>query len=83
MNPNGSQPEVMLAAVCTFLEIRDQVLCNDPTGLERAKFISLVNLANSLGYGIPGSRAPATSSTSSRDPARSSSSSSRFYRPWA
>ncbi|MFT3921142.1 MAG: type II secretion system protein GspK [Myxococcales bacterium] len=53
VNPNGARPDVMLAAVCSFVEIRDQPLCSDPTGMERGKFIALVDMANSMGFGIP------------------------------
>ncbi len=53
VNPNEAPPEVLLARLCTFTEVRDQPLCNDPTGLERVKFIELVRTARMMGMGIP------------------------------
>jgi general secretion pathway protein K len=53
VNPNEASPQVILARLCTFQEVRDQVLCTDPTGLERAKFVMLMTFARSMGRGVP------------------------------
>lgn len=42
LNPNESDPNLLLSRVCTMEEIRDQLLCNDPTGQEPMKFIQLL-----------------------------------------
>jgi general secretion pathway protein K len=55
VNPNEASPQVILARLCTFKEVREQILCNDPTGAEPLKFITLMNFARSFtgGGGIP------------------------------
>lgn len=53
INPNEADPRVLLARVCTFTEFRDQLLCNDPTGLEQNKFVTLFQTARMLARGIP------------------------------
>jgi len=53
VNPNEGAPYVLLARLCTFTEIRDQPLCSDPTGMERIKFITLVDTARQIGFNIP------------------------------
>lgn len=53
VNPNEAEPDVMLARVCTFAEARQQLLCSDPTGQERRKFIMLLTMARSLANGVP------------------------------
>ena len=55
VNPNEATPQVILARLCTFKEVREQLLCNDPTNAEGMKFIMLMNFARSFtgGGGIP------------------------------
>ena len=48
INPNEAEPTVLLARVCTFPEFRQQLLCNDPTGAERLKFITIMTMARSF-----------------------------------
>ncbi len=42
LNPNEADPMLLLSRVCTMEEIRDQALCNDPTGQEPMKFVQLL-----------------------------------------
>lgn len=48
LNPNAAPPDVLLARLCTFTEIRNQPLCADPTGFEQGKFITLVRMAKMM-----------------------------------
>jgi general secretion pathway protein K len=51
VNPNEAEPAVLLARICTFKEVREQPLCNDP--LESTKFITLLATARSMAGGVP------------------------------
>jgi general secretion pathway protein K len=48
LNPNEADPMLLLSRVCTMEEIRDQLLCNDPTGMEPLKFINLLMTMRSM-----------------------------------
>jgi general secretion pathway protein K len=48
VNPNEATPQVILARLCTFKEVREQLLCNDPSGAEPMKFITLLGFARSM-----------------------------------
>lgn len=48
VNPNQAHPAVLLARVCTFPVLREQLLCADPTGLEPIKFITLLETARAM-----------------------------------
>lgn len=48
VNPNEADPVVMLARLCAFKELQEQLLCSDPTGQEPLKFVTLLNLARNL-----------------------------------
>jgi general secretion pathway protein K len=53
VNPNEAKPEVILARLCTFKEVREQLLCSDPTGQEPIKFIMLMGFARTMAQGFP------------------------------
>ena len=53
VNPNEAEPSVLLARLCTFIDARSQPLCNDPTGTEPMKFITLLTMARTLAAGVP------------------------------
>lgn len=53
VNPNEAEAAVLLARLCTFKEVREQPLCNDPAGAEPMKFVTLLTMARSLGNGVP------------------------------
>ncbi|HEY6882225.1 MAG TPA: hypothetical protein VI299_29545 [Polyangiales bacterium] len=53
LNPNEADPVLLLSRVCTIEEIRDQLLCNDPSGMEPMKFITLLTTMRSLAQGVP------------------------------
>lgn len=52
-NPNEAQPNVILARLCSFQQVRDQPLCTDPNGAEPLKFINLIMTARMLSGGAP------------------------------
>jgi general secretion pathway protein K len=53
VNPNEAAPEVLLSRVCAYPELRQQLLCNDPTGLEPGKFLMLMRMVRSLPMHLP------------------------------
>jgi general secretion pathway protein K len=48
LNPNEADPMLILSRVCTMEEIRDQLLCNDPSGMEPMKFVQLLSTIRML-----------------------------------
>jgi general secretion pathway protein K len=53
INPNEADPQVILARVCSFEQLQKQPLCGDSTGLERTKFVTILNTARSYSFGVP------------------------------
>jgi general secretion pathway protein K len=53
VNPNEAAPLALLARLCTYPEVAEQLLCGDPTGMEALKFVQLLSTARMLTYGAP------------------------------
>lgn len=53
VNPNEAEPQVLLARICTFKEVRNQPLCSDQSGIEPRKFITLLTTARAIANGVP------------------------------
>ncbi|HEX5660291.1 MAG TPA: hypothetical protein VFX59_24015 [Polyangiales bacterium] len=51
LNPNEADPMLLLSRVCTMEEIRDQLLCNDPSGQEPMKFVQLLMTIRTITQG--------------------------------
>src|SRR5690606_25885062 len=48
VNPNQAAPAVILARVCTFPAVHEQLLCSDPPGTEPLKFVTLLSTARAM-----------------------------------
>jgi hypothetical protein len=53
VNPNEAEPGLILSRLCAFNETREQLLCNDPAGVEPLKFINLLATARMIAGGVP------------------------------
>lgn len=53
VNPNEAEPQVILARLCAFKEVREQLLCSDPNGAEPLKFVTLLSTARAIANGVP------------------------------